>query len=122
VYLENDMAGDNQERISQDMQFIHGAADKMKLLLDELLEMCRIDRVKTPPVTVSLRDVLTDVLGTMAGIISERNAEIHMPDSELMLFGDRSRLCQIWQNLIENAIKYSLVDRPPRIELGILRE
>ena len=36
-----------------------------------------------------------------------------------MLFGDRPRLCRIWQNLIENAIKYSRDEVIPRIELGV---
>ena len=47
-YLEKDMTEGNQDRVAQDMQFIHSAADKMKLLLDELLEMSRIGRVETP--------------------------------------------------------------------------
>jgi signal transduction histidine kinase len=41
-----------------------------------------------------------------------------MPETDLILFGDRPRLCQIWQNLLENAIKYSNVNSIPIIELG----
>jgi signal transduction histidine kinase len=104
------------------MQFIHNAADKMKLLLDELLEMSRVDRVETPSVRVSLMDVLAEVQDIMAGIISERQVEIILPDTELMLYGDRPRLCQIWQNLTENAIKYSCDGKIPRIELGVRQE
>jgi PAS domain S-box-containing protein len=118
-YLECDMTGRDQERIDQDLQFIHGAADKMKLLLDELLEMSRIDRIETPPVKVSLKEVLVEALDVLAGVISERKVDIHLPATDLMLFGDRPRLCQIWQNLIENAIKYSSDSSIPRIELGI---
>jgi signal transduction histidine kinase len=36
-----------------------------------------------------------------------------------MLFGDRPRFCQIWQNLIENAIKYSRDGTVSRIKLGM---
>ena len=32
-----DMTGSDRERVAQDIQFIHSAADKMKLLLDEHL-------------------------------------------------------------------------------------
>jgi PAS domain S-box-containing protein len=117
-YLEQDMNGDNQERVAQDMQFIHGAADKMKLLLDELLEMSRIDRVEAPPVNVSLMELLAEVLDTLAGDISEQRVDIHLPATDHVLFGERIRLCQIWQNLIENAIKYSREGSAARIELG----
>jgi len=118
-FLETDMAEGDRERIDQDLQFIHGAADKMKLLLDELLELSRIDRVETPPVSVSLRVLVAEVLDTLAGIINVRKVDIQLPDTELMLFGDRPRLCQIWQNLIENAVKYSRDDCSTRIELGV---
>jgi PAS domain S-box-containing protein len=118
-FLENDMAGNDQERASQDMQFMHNAADKMKMLLDELLELSRIGRVETTPVGISLVEVMAEAVGTLAGVIAERTADIRLPDTDLMLFGDRPRLCQIWQNLIENAIKYSRDDSISRIELGI---
>ena len=118
-YLEKDIAEGNREQLAKDIQYINGAADKMKLMLDDLLEMSRIGRVETPLVTVSLREVQTEALGSLAGVINERKVDIFMPDTELMLFGDRQRLCQIWQNLIENAIKYSPDTSTPRIELGV---
>jgi signal transduction histidine kinase len=91
----------------------------MKLLLDELLEMSRIDRVETPLIRVSLIVVVVEVLDIMAGIISERKVDIQLPNTDLILFVDRTRLCQVWQNLIENAIKYSHNDSVPKIELGV---
>lgn len=121
-YLEKDLAEGNQEQLEQDVQFIHHAADKMKLLLDELLEMSRIGRVETPPVKVTLKKVTDEVLVALAGIISERGVDIHPPATDLMLFGDLPRLCQLWQNLIENGIKFCQDDRIPRIELGVQQE
>ncbi|MBK5276201.1 MAG: DUF3365 domain-containing protein [Desulfuromonadales bacterium] len=118
-FLENDLLGDNQKRVSQDFQFIHCAADKMKLLLDELLDLARSDHVETPAVRISFKDMLAEVLDTMAGVIKGSQVSIDLPETDLMLFGDRPRLCQIWQNLIENAIKYSREDRIPRIEIGV---
>ena len=91
----------------------------MKLLLDELLEMSRIDRIETPPVKVSFSEVVAEVLCALAGDIVERNVDIRLSDTDFILFGDRARLSRIWQNLIENAIKYSRNDGIPRIELGV---
>jgi PAS domain S-box-containing protein len=118
-YLEQDMAGNNQERIGQDIAFIRGAAEKMKTLLDELLEMSRIGRLETPPVEVSLRVVLAETLINLGGSIREQKVDIRLPAMDLILFGDRLRLCQIWQNLIENALKYSRDGSIPRIDLGL---
>lgn len=117
-YLEKDVADNNRGHLAEDIRFIHSAADKMRLLLDSLLEMSRIDRVETQPSMVSFREILDDTLDSLAGVIKERTVEIHLPATELMLFGDRSRFYQIWMNLIENAIKFSRAGSIPRIELG----
>jgi PAS domain S-box-containing protein len=121
-YLVQDMTAGNQEHLAQDIGYIHGAADKLTLLLDELLEMSRIGRIETPPVRAPLREVLQGPLNMLAGVISERRVEIVLPDSEVMLYGDLQRLHQLWQNLIENAIKYSSDGAVPRIELGVRQE
>jgi PAS domain S-box-containing protein len=121
-YLVQDMSDGNQEHLAQDIDYIQGATDKMKLLLDELLEMSRIGRIEAPPVRVRLRDVLQVSLNMLAGIISERHAEIDLPGQEVMLCGDLQRLHQLWQNLIENAIKYCSTGTIPRIELGVKQQ
>jgi signal transduction histidine kinase len=104
------------------MQFINSAADKMKLLLDELLELSRIDRIEKSPVSVSFKELVSEVLATLAGSIKERNVVTQLTDSDVMLYGDRQRLYQVFQNLIENAIKYCSDVSTPRIEVGIQPE
>lgn len=118
-YLEKDIADNNQERVSQDYEFIYNATDKMRMLLDELLELSRIDHTESSPTWVSIKELTSEVLVVLAGIISSRNCTIALPDTDMRLFGDRQRFFQIFQNLIENAIKYSSSDVPPRIELEI---
>jgi PAS domain S-box-containing protein len=118
-FLENDLITGNLKQVAQDLQFIHGAADKMKILLDGLLELSRINLVESPAVKVSLAEVLDDVLDDMAVFISERNAEIRLLETDLTLVGDRGRLGQVWQNLIENAVKFCRHDSTPQVELGI---
>jgi len=120
-YLEADMESGNRERVAQDLQFVHGAADKMKLLLDELLELSRVDRVENPPVKTSLIQITHEVLDVLAGVIDDRKIELCLPAADVPLFGDRPRFCQIWQNLIENAIKYSHGCHQPRVEIGFRR-
>jgi signal transduction histidine kinase len=68
------------------------------------------------------RDLLNDVLNTLAGVITERAVEVHLPDTDLELSGDYQRLCQLWQNLIENAVKYSRDGVAAVIDLGWQQE
>ncbi len=118
-YLEQDMNADDVERIDQDLNFIHAAADKMELLLNELLEMSRIGRRENPATTVTFRELAQEALTTVAGQIAGHNVAVRVADVDLVLTGDRPRLAQIWQNLLDNAVKY-LGDQPePHIELGV---
>src|SRR5450631_612655 len=118
-FLEKDLAENNQGQVSEDINYINSASDKMRMLLDELLELSRVERVELSPIKVSLKELLAEVLDTLAGVIAERNVDIQLPGTNLMLFGAHQRLCQIWQNLIENAIKYSSDNSILRVEVGV---
>ena len=120
-YLEQDMSVNNTERIQKDIHFIRTATTKMSQLLEELLEMSRIGRVINPPVRVPFKELVEEALSTVAGEIANRKVEVHIEDYEVVLTGDRPRLVEIWQNLLENAIKF-MGDQPaPRIEIGVER-
>jgi signal transduction histidine kinase len=116
--LEQDLARSDSERIEKDMHHIHSAADKMARLLDELLEMSRVGRIVNPPVWVAFQTLVEEALGAVAGRIMERQVEVRLNNESVTLYGDRSRLMEIWQNLVENAVKF-MGDQPsPRIKIG----
>lgn len=119
-YLEQDMANADRERIQKDVQYIRNAAEKMGLLLDELLEMSRIGRLINPPVRASFRELVDEALQAVAGSISDRGVEVRV-SGDVTLFGDRQRLAEIWQNLVENAVKFMGEQALPVIEIGVER-
>lgn len=118
-FLENDIAGGDRSRQKQDVDFIRGAADKMEHLLSELLELSRVGRILTSPVSVGYQDLVDDALAAVAGSIAGRRVRIVRSPDSIVLSGDRPRLGEVWQNLIENAVKY-MGDQPdPQIEIGV---
>jgi PAS domain S-box-containing protein len=120
-YLREDLAAEDTEKIEKDMGFMRTAAEKMGILLDELLEMSRVGRMVNPPVRVSFAELVDEALHAVAGNIAERRAEVRVSDEEIMLCGDRARLVEIWQNLVENAVKFMGDQSLPRIEIGVER-
>ncbi len=117
-YLENDMAAGDAGRIAKDVEFIRAAADKMARLLDELLEISRIGRAVNPPGPVTLRNLVDDALAAVAGGIAERGVTVRVDDRDLVLFGDRVRLAEVFQNLLDNACKFMGGQKVPCIETG----
>ena len=118
-YLEQDTAAADAGRVEKDLRFIRAATDKMGQLLDELLEISRIGRVVSPPVSIALRKLVDEALGAVAGRIAERGVTVKVGDTDMLLRGDRPRLAEIWQNLAENACKFMGDQKEPRIEIGV---
>ncbi|HBA72177.1 MAG TPA: hypothetical protein DER40_16100 [Geobacter sp.] len=118
-YLETDIKIADVARIQQDIGYIRTAADKMGQLLSELLELSRVGRVIANPVLVDFQELVREALQLVAGHISERGVEVAVGESTVMFRADRSRLVEIWQNLVENAVKYMGDQQQPRIEIGV---
>jgi PAS domain S-box-containing protein len=118
-YLEQDLLNPDAERIKQDVGYMRTAADKMGHLLDELLNLARVGRKSNPPVRVTFQELAREAVGLVAGRISTSGTEVQVADAAVVLEGDRPRLVEIWQNLVENACKF-MADQPkPRIEIGV---
>lgn len=118
-YLEQDIAAAQAGRIEKDMTFLRAAGDKMARLLDELLNLSRIGRIVSPPVRVPLRALVDEALAAAAGSIAARGVQTKVDDRDVTLQGDRLRLANIWQNLVENAVKFMGEQTSPCIEIGV---
>jgi PAS domain S-box-containing protein len=120
-YLEQDLAGSDQERVKQDVAYMHTAADKMGKLLDELLNLARVGRKMNPAERVTFKELAQEAVRLVAGRISTGGAEVQVADAAVVLEGDRARLTEIWQNLVENACKFMGNQPKPRVEIGVER-
>lgn len=117
-YLEQDAVSGNMERLNKDAQRIREAVNKMQKLLGELLELSRIGRMMNPPETLSFDDVVKEALDIVQGVLNESGATVHTQPNLPLVHGDRPRLVEVLQNLIDNAAKYMGNQPDPRIEIG----
>lgn len=117
-YLDQDMDKGDRERIESDMHYMRTATDRMSRLLDELLEMSRVGRMLNPPAAFTFREVAEEAASLVAGRISQRGVAVTIGVEDVQLFGDRVRLSEIWQNLVENAVKFMGGQEAPAIVIG----
>jgi len=117
-YLQQDALSGDVDRLTNDIQRITDAAEKMQLLLNDLLELSRIGRVMNDPQTIHFGRLIEEVLELLHGQIHARGVRVTVQEALPAVFGDRQRLLEVVQNLVENAVKF-LGDRPdPCIEIG----
>lgn len=121
-YLEQDLSAADQDRIRQDMAYMSTAANKMNRLLAELLEFSRSGRSTNPRIATTYQQVIDEALQLLAGPLTECQVQVSRSPHDLPLVGDRARLVEIWQNLVENAVKYRRQQIQPAIELGWERQ
>ena len=117
--LEQDIPTQNAVRVAADLNFIQTAANKMALLLDELLKLSRLGRQTNPPADVLLQTVMKEVLDLVAGRISQRGARVMVAEGPVMLRGDRAHFVALFQNLVDNACKFMGNQPAPRIEIRV---
>ena len=118
-FLEQDMQHNDENRIKKDLGFIHTATEKMSRLLDELLDLSRIGRKLNPFENVPLQILVQEALSLVGGRIAEGNVKVKVSDEPIMLYGDRPRLVEIFQNLVDNAVKFMGDQQSPQVEIGV---
>jgi signal transduction histidine kinase len=91
----------------------------MEALLNELLDMSRVGRATTLHESVTFQELAAAALETVAGQMSTGRVDVEVCNENPILCGDRRRLLQIWQNLLDNALKYMGDQASPRIKLGV---
>ncbi|QLG48783.1 PAS domain S-box protein [Natrinema halophilum] len=94
-------------------------AERMRTMIDGLLEYSRVETQGDPFEPVTLNEVLEGVLEDLQVRIRETDAEIETEDLPRVA-GDASQLRQVFLNLLSNAITYS-GDEPPQIHVGAER-
>jgi signal transduction histidine kinase len=117
-YLEKDMISGDLARFRLDSQRIQDAVNKMRLLLGELLELSRIGRMMNPPQSIPFIDLVNGGVEAVQGLIDMRGIAVQIQPDLPAVYGDRQRLTEVLQNLIDNAAKF-MGDQPnPQIEIG----
>jgi len=117
-YLEIDAASGNMERLKKDTLRIQDAVNKMQRLLNELLELSRIGRIINAPENVPFTDLVHDALEIVHGRLAERGITVDIQSNLPLIYGDKPRLVEALQNLLDNAAKYMGEQLIPHIVMG----
>ncbi|MEM7352257.1 MAG: ATP-binding protein [Acidobacteriota bacterium] len=121
-YLEQDAKAGDLDRLEADIERIASATGTMGQLLDELLELSRIGRVVNEPVEIPLAGLVAEAVELASGQMAERGVRVTISEDLPRVFADRVRLLEVFQNLIENAVKF-MGDQPePQIEIGVRQD
>ncbi len=98
-------------------------ADRMARLIDDLLSLSRIELNAhlRPDTQVDLGAILRQVADSLQTLARDRDVEVKTigAHSPLLVPGDRDELIRVFENLVENALKYAASGKRVDIALSV---
>gem|GEM_PF-245656 len=118
------IASDNPRAVEQSRTIIERQLQQMVRLVDDLLDISRVNRGKIAlqTKTLDIASVVSAALEQTRPLIDSQQHQIavELPRIPILLIGDETRLTQAVGNLITNAAKYT--ERGGRIRVSVSRE
>ena len=103
------------------LNIMESQATRMARLIDDLLSLSRIELNAhlRPDKPVDLLSVVRQVVDALQTLAKDRGVEISIaaPSTALVVPGDRDELIRVFENLIENALKYGASGK--RVEVAL---
>ncbi|MEZ0610365.1 PAS domain S-box protein [Fibrella sp. WM1] len=107
-----DQLGDGNDLLNR----MQAAASRMSVLIQDLLTFSRISTRQETATSVDLAQLIDTVLADLELRIQETEAVIDIGPLPKVQ-GDTSQLGQLFQNLLNNALKFNQPSQPPRVQV-----
>lgn len=116
--LESDLAPVLTDETRQNLQFATEGAKRMDQMLMALLDYSRIGRKADTMTVIDSREVMDEALHYLEPAIEEVRADVRINGVWPHLFASRDEILRLFQNLIDNALKYRLAAQKPEIAVS----
>jgi signal transduction histidine kinase len=105
------------------LNYISDAAQKIALLINDLLELSRIGRVPEAKTQFPFADLTEEALYSLQYPIEKKGIKVTVDKNLPLVHGEKKRLLHVMENLLSNSVKYIGKDNPfPCINVGVMEE
>jgi two-component system phosphate regulon sensor histidine kinase PhoR len=103
-------ARDDPKARERFLGIMHTQATRMARLIDDLLSLSRVELSAhvRPDTLVDIIPIIRQVVDGLEVLARERQVavEVDLPETQAWIAGDREELLRLFENLVENALKY----------------
>lgn len=112
-------AGDKlDEEEMKFLDFIAQGAKDIQGLIDDMLAYSKVKSKGFNASSLNVKDLLQSLLATLGADIRENNARVTIQEVPEIIWGDRVKLWQVFQNLILNAMKFHIKGSSPEVTIS----
>ncbi|HET9390177.1 MAG TPA: ATP-binding protein [Steroidobacteraceae bacterium] len=103
--------GELSDEQARQVNFICKAADDLTALVDDLLDLAKIEagKIEVRPIEFNVANLFSALRGMLRPLLLSDNVKLifEEPEAPLELFNDEGKISQILRNFISNAIKFT---------------
>ena len=100
-----------EEEAQQHLERIIKASDRMQVLIDNLLQLSRVNREDLEEELIDLNELVEEIISDIQADVNERKATIQF-EGLPSLNGHKVWISQVFSNLINNGLKYNESQEP----------
>jgi len=121
--LASMMAEDYHDRLDEEgrknLDILAGRARRMSDFIDGLVVYSKLGRAVEKKQKVNLNDILKEVIAQLP--VAQKNIQVSIPDQLPFVIGEKTHMTQVFQELLDNAVKY--MDKPKgQVDIGCVEE
>ena len=115
--LKRRFQGQLDQNADKYIEFIVDGLSHMKLMIESMLEFSRVETGAKPYQPVDCNTIITNILNVQRFSIEENSISISVTEMPTVM-ADENQLERVFQNLINNAIKFCDKDNP-KVEISV---
>lgn len=120
-FIEHKFEGQLGEDTREMLNFAIGGAKRMSNLIRSLLTLSRVDSGGEDFRPVDSKILIQNAMDNLAITIKEAGARIELPSTTPVVNCDANQITSVFQNLVNNALKFRRPNTPPVITISVER-
>jgi|GEM_PF-722380 len=106
----------------ESLKAILDSGARMTRLIEDLLNLSRIGKIRNIEPNVNLNELLLDVKKNLMYSLEDKHVDLKVAKDLPVVACDKIRISEVFSNLISNAVKYSKRDVAPVVEIGYVHK